>query len=408
MQADLIVKNIGELVYFEGNELKIFTNAAIAVKDGKILDFGKQKEILDEFQSENTKIVDAEGKSVIPAFVDPHTHLIYAGCRHEEFLAKIKGKAYVELLKEGKGINYTVFLTRKEDKESLYSAAWQRLAEMQRHGTLTLEIKSGYGLEYEAEKKILEVANLLGKVSNSFITTTFLGAHTLPPEYATNRKAYVKLITERMLPDFKNLATFCDIFIDEGAFNLEEAYEILMNAHKLGYKLKMHVDQLSYTGACKLSKEFNVVSCEHMEYTPEEDLEILRERNVVSVLLPGAYLFTKANKKPLVKVMRELGIPMALGTDHNPGTSPLYSQSLIMALGVFIYDMTVEEALMGVTINAAKALALESQKGNIKKGEDADFLILNAHSFVHLVYEFGRNLVDKIVKSGKIINIHSI
>ncbi|MGB9824967.1 MAG: imidazolonepropionase [Candidatus Hydrothermia bacterium] len=408
MQADLIVRNIGELVYFEENELKIFTNAAIAVKDGKILDFGKQKEILDEFQGENTKVIDAEGKSVIPAFVDPHTHLIYAGCRHEEFLAKIKGKAYVDLLKEGKGINYTVSLTRKEGKESLYSAAVQRLAEMQKHGTLTLEIKSGYGLDYETEKKILEVANLLGKVSDSLVITTFLGAHTIPPEYATDRKAYVKLITERMLPDFKNLATFCDIFIDEGAFNIDEAYEILENAHKLGYKIKMHVDQLSYTGACKLSKEFNVISCEHMEYTSEEDLEILKERKVVAVLLPGAYLFTKSNKKPLVKVMRELGIPMALGTDHNPGTSPFYSQPLIMALGVLLYDMTVEEALMGVTVNASRALALEDKKGNVKKGEDADFLILNAHSFVHLAYEVGRNLVDKIVRAGKVINIHSI
>ncbi|MEO0242235.1 MAG: imidazolonepropionase [candidate division WOR-3 bacterium] len=407
MQADLLIKNIGELVYFENKNLKTLTKAALVIENGKIADFGPEREILDKYERENIKVIDVEGKSVIPAFVDPHTHLIYAGCRHEEFLAKLKGKDYVELLKEGKGINYTVSLTRKESKESLYSFALERLYEMQKHGTLTVEIKSGYGLNYETEKKMLETARLLRETSNTCVITTFLGAHAIPPEFTADRKGYIREITQRMLPDFKSLATFVDIFIDKGAFTVEEAYEILSVANNLGYKIKMHIDELSYTGACKLVREFNVISCEHMEYTTEEDLIILKEKDVTCVLLPGTYFFMRATQKPLVSAMRELGLSMALGTDHNPGTSPFYSQSLIMAMGVFLYNMSVEEALMGVTTNAAKALGIEEEKGNIKIGMDADILILNTHSFVHLVYEVGRNLIDKIIKSGRIINIRS-
>ncbi|MEO0258244.1 MAG: imidazolonepropionase [candidate division WOR-3 bacterium] len=407
MQADLLIKNIGELVYFENKNLKTITKAALVIENGKIADFGPEREILDKYERENIRVIDVEGKSVIPAFVDPHTHLIYAGCRHEEFLAKLKGKDYVELLKEGKGINYTVSLTRKESKESLYSFALERLYEMQKHGTLTVEIKSGYGLNYETEKKMLETARLLRETSNTCVITTFLGAHAIPPEFTADRKGYIREITQRMLPDFKSLATFVDIFIDKGAFTVEEAYEILSVANNLGYKIKMHIDELSYTGACKLVREFDVISCEHMEYTKEEDLIILKEKDVTCVLLPGTYFFMRATQKPLVSVMRELGLSMALGTDHNPGTSPFYSQSLIMAMGVFLYNMSVEEALMGVTTNAAKALGIEEEKGNIKIGMDADILILNTHSFVHLVYEVGRNLIDKIIKSGRIINIRS-
>ncbi|MEO0198806.1 MAG: imidazolonepropionase [candidate division WOR-3 bacterium] len=407
MQADLLIKNIGELVYFENKNLKTLTKAALVIENGKIADFGPEREILDKYERENIRVIDVEGKSVIPAFVDPHTHLIYAGCRHEEFLAKLKGKDYVELLKEGKGINYTVSLTRKESKESLYSFALERLYEMQKHGTLTVEIKSGYGLNYETEKKMLETARLLRETSNTCVITTFLGAHAIPPEFTADRKGYIREITQRMLPDFKSLATFVDIFIDKGAFTVEEAYEILSVANNLGYKIKMHIDELSYTGACKLVREFNVISCEHMEYTTEEDLIILKEKDVTCVLLPGTYFFMRATQKPLVSAMRELGLSMALGTDHNPGTSPFYSQSLIMAMGVFLYNMSVEEALMGVTTNAAKALGIEEEKGNIKIGMDADILILNTHSFVHLVYEVGRNLIDKIIKSGRLINIRS-
>ncbi|MEO0265213.1 MAG: imidazolonepropionase [candidate division WOR-3 bacterium] len=407
MQADLLIKNIGELVYFENKNLKTLTKAALVIENGKIADFGPEREILDKYKRENIRVIDVEGKSVIPAFVDPHTHLIYAGCRHEEFLAKLKGKDYVELLKEGKGINYTVSLTRKESKESLYSLAFERLYEMQKHGTLTVEIKSGYGLNYETEKKMLETARLLRETSNTCVITTFLGAHAIPPEFTADRKGYIREITQRMLPDFKSLATFVDIFIDKGAFTVEEAYEILSVANNLGYKIKMHIDELSYTGACKLVREFDVISCEHMEYTKEEDLIILKEKDVTCVLLPGTYFFMRATQKPLVSMMRELGLSMALGTDHNPGTSPFYSQSLIMAMGVFLYNMSVEEALMGVTTNAAKALGIEEKKGNIKIGMDADILILNTHSFVHLVYEVGRNLIDKIIKSGRIINIRS-
>ncbi|HRD22951.1 MAG TPA: imidazolonepropionase [Candidatus Hydrothermia bacterium] len=408
MRADLIVKNIGELVYFRDFNLETINGAAIAVKDGKIAAFGTENEVLESFEISNTtSIIDAENNAVIPAFVDPHTHLIYAGCRHEEFLAKLKGEEYLKLLKEGRGINYTVALTRRESKENLMKLTLKRLNQLKMTGTLTVEIKSGYGLDFENEKKMLEIANMLRKISDIDIVPTFLGAHAIPPEFSSNRASYINLIVNKMIPEFTHLAEFIDIFIDDGAFTVDEAREIFKQAESAGYKIKMHIDELSYTGAAKLATEFSIVSAEHMEYTPPEDLEILKERNVVAVLLPSTYFFMKSKRRPCIEAMRELKLPIALGTDHNPGTSPFYSQPLIMALAVFLYDMSVEEVLLATTLNAAKALNLENTKGNIGIGMDADFLILNAHSFVHLVYEVGSNLIGTIISKGKNISIHS-
>jgi imidazolonepropionase len=407
MKVDLIVTNIGELVYFKDSNLETLQNAAIAINEGKIVEFGKRKEIEDKYYTEEKhQVIDAEWNSVIPGFVDPHTHLVYSGCRHEEFLAKLKGKEYLDLLKEGKGINYTVSLTRKDSAENLFKASYERLIEMRNHGSLTVEIKSGYGLNFETEKKLLDVAEMLKEKDEADIVTTFLGAHAIPQEYKDNRRGYINLLKDKMIPAFSGKAKFIDIFIDRGAFTVDEAREILSVAVKYGYEIKMHIDELSYTGAAKLAMEFPVVSTEHMEHTTEEDLEILKERNVVPVLLPGTCLFLRLKERPKIEFMREIKLPIALGTDHNPGTSPFYSQSLIMALGVFLYGLSVEEALLGITLNAAKAIKMEKLKGNIGPGFDADLLILKSHSFVHLVYEVGRNLIGKIIRKGKPINIH--
>jgi len=407
MKVDLIITNIGELVYFKEDSLETLSDAAIAIDNGKIVEFGKRKQIEDKYSTKTKhQIIDAGGNSVIPAFVDPHTHLIYSGCRHEEFLAKLKGKEYLELLTEGKGINYTVKLTRQDSAENLFRVSHQRLIEMRNNGTLTVEIKSGYGLNLETEEKIIKVAQMLKNRDEADIVITFLGAHAIPPEYKNDRKTYVKEIKEKMIPAFAGKAKFIDIFIDKGAFTVDEAREILQAATKHGYEIKMHIDELSYTGAAKLAREFSVVSVEHMELTTEEDIEILKENGVTAVLLPGTCFFLKLQHKPRIEYMREVKLPIALGTDHNPGTSPFYSQSLIMALGVFLYSLTVEEALLGVTLNAAKAIKMDHIKGNISPGMDADLLILNTHSFVHLVYEVGRNHLNKIVKKGKLVNIH--
>lgn len=409
MPVDLIIRNIGELVYFKEEGLEIIEKASVAVSEGKIVAVGPEKTVLDSIEvSESTTFIDAHGHSVIPAFVDPHTHLIYGGCRHEEFLARLKGKEYLELMKEGKGINYTVSLTRKESIESLKESSLTRLQQMIANGILTVEIKSGYGLNLETEKKILQVADTLKDPSQIDIVTTFLGAHAIPTEFAGNRREYINLLTEIMIPELREYAQFIDIFIDKGAFTVDEAREIFRCAEKYNYDLKMHIDELSYTGAAKLANEFEITSAEHLEYTSEQDLEIFKERNVTPVLLPGTYFFLKSQKKPAVEVMRELNLPVALGTDHNPGTSPLYSQSLVMALAVFLYDMGIEEALRGATWNAARALKLHHKKGNIAVGMDADMLILSTHSFVHLVYEIGNNQIETLIKKGKPLSIRSI
>jgi len=408
MKVDLIIKNIGELVFFEEvhekPELKTLNHGAIAVQGELIAEMGKEQDVLKKVEiNSDTVIIDAEGKTVIPGFVDPHTHLVYAGCRHNELELRLNGKSYLEILKAGGGIIQTVKATRNSSEDELLNLAKKRIDILVSYGTTTVEIKSGYGLSTESELKILRVIEKLKNISPVDIISTFLGAHAIPPEFQGAREEYVNLILNEMLKEAKKYSAFCDVFLDEGAFTYEEAKRILKKAKKLGYKLKLHADELSNSGGAKLAGELGAVSADHLDYPDEEGLYKMGKSGTVAVLLPGTGFFLKSPQKPPVGLMRKLGIPIALATDHNPGSSPLYSQALSMTFGVFNYGLTPEEALMAVTLNAAKAIDMHNKVGNIKKGLQADLLILDAHSYIHLIYEVGHNLVETVIKKGKVI-----
>ncbi len=407
--SDLLILNIGELVTAEGDSalppskigLKILKNAGIFIKDGKIHEVGPSEDLEKKYHE--TLTIDVDGMVVIPGFVDPHTHLIYSGCRHEEFLAKLHGESYIEILKKGGGINSTVRSTRSASEEELLDLAIYRAEIMLSKGTTTLEIKSGYGLDYENEKKILRVANRLKENVRQDVVVTFLGAHTVPPEFRNHRSDYISLITEKMLSDFRDLAEFADIFVEDGAFSPDEARVILGKAKELGYGIKVHADQLSDLGGGGLAAEFDAVSAEHLDYVSPDSLEKMKEKGTIGVLLPTSTFFMRGKKIPPIELFRKYDVPMALATDHNPGTSPYFSMQSAMVFGVLYFGMTPEEAFVASTLNAASAIGRAKSVGTIENGKKADLLILNTHSWVHLLYEPDRNTVEVVIKNGEIV-----
>jgi len=415
MKADLIVRGIEELATPFGNEaplrgdaqgkVKIIKGAAIAVSGEKIIAVGPEEEVISSVKFDSdTEVIDASGKAVIPGFVDPHTHLVYAGCRHEEFLLRLRGAKYEEILKKGGGILDTVKRTRDASREDLLEEARRRAWEAFYSGTTTIEIKSGYGLDRETELKILDVAKRIGEETPLDVVTTYLGAHAIPPEYRNRREEYIEFVVE-MLPVVREKADFVDVFCDDGAFTEDESREILKKAKELGFGLKIHADEITSSGGSRVAGELGALSADHLENIDNEGVESLKRGKVLGTLLPGTSFFLKLKKHAPARKLIDKGIPIALGTDHNPGSCPILSQAIIMSLGVFLLDMMPDEALNAVTINAAHAIGLGDKIGSLEVGKQADFLILKAHSYIHIPYEFGRNLVETVVKRGKIYTL---
>ncbi len=407
--SELLIFNIGELVTAEGGSalppsrvrLKVFKDAGIFIKNGRISDIGPSGDLIKKYGSSFS--IDVDGMVVVPGFVDPHTHLIYAGCRHDEFLRKLHGESYVEILKEGGGINSTVMATREAEEEALVELAKYRADLMLAGGTTTVEIKSGYGLDYQNEKKILEVANRLKDEVSQDIVVTFLGAHTIPVEFRDRREEYLELIVSRMLPDFRHLAEFTDIFVEDGAFSPDEARVILKKAKDIGYGIKVHADQLNDLGGGGLAADFGAVSAEHLDYVSSESLKKMSQNGTVGVLLPTSTFFMRGKRRPPVELFRRYDVPMALATDHNPGTSPYYSMHSAMVFGVLYFGMTPEEAFLAATLNAAASINRGNLLGTVEVGKQADLLVLNTHSWVHLFYEPDRNPVEVVIKRGRIV-----
>ncbi len=407
--SDLLLTNIGELVTATGQgpvppgkiSLKILHNAAIFISNGIIKEIGPSMTLENKYEGVFT--VDVDQKTVIPGFIDPHTHLIYAGCRHEEFLQKLKGASYTEILKRGGGINSTVRATRRAQKEKLLTLAIHRAKVMLEHGTTTIEVKSGYGLNYDDEKKILEVANILGTKIPQDIVVTFLGAHTVPFDFKEKRWEYISLLVERMIPDFEGLAEFFDIFIEDGAFLPDEARAILKVAKNAGYSIKVHADQLHDLGGGEIAADFGAVSAEHLDYVSEHSVKKMKESRTIAVLLPTSTFFLKGEKVPPLDLFRKHDVPVALATDHNPGTSPFFSMQSVMVMGVFNFGMTPEEVFTAATLNAAYAIQRGEIVGSIESGKKADLLILDTHSWVHLLYEPDKNHVQYVIKNGEFV-----
>jgi len=412
-QADLLIENANELVTLRGGSLKpligkrmeklgILKDACLAVKNGKILAVGKTREIKRDFEAE--KKIDAEGKVVIPGFVDSHTHLVFAGSREDEFEMRLKGATYMDILQKGGGILKTVGDTRRASDQELIENCRKTLNVMLEHGTTTVEAKSGYGLNPKDEVKCLRVVKRLNETHPVDVVPTFLGAHAIPPKYSGQADRYVDLVTGKMIPNVANqkLAEFCDVFCEKGVFDISQSRRILLQGKKHGLKPKVHADEITPFGGAELAAEVGAISAEHLLFASEKGLRIMAKRGVVAVLLPAAAFTLMTARYADARKMIHMGVPVALGTDFNPSCW-VENQQLVIALACRQMRMTPAEALTAATVNAAHAVNRAREVGSLEPGKKADIVILDIPSCKFLGYRLGVNLVDKVIKEGKLV-----
>jgi len=437
MKIDLIIRDAAQLVTCASNgkakrkaemqTVGIVENGALAIDKEVIIAVGKAEEILNNYEGET--VIDASGKVVCPAFVDPHTHIVFAGDRLNEFELKIKGADYLEILENGGGIISTVKQTREASLESLIEQSRRRLDKMLAHGTGTAEIKTGYGLDTATELKMLEAVAELDKTHAVDIVPTFLPAHAVPPEYKdaeTQRRGdaenYVDLICDEMLPKaidwFVNshfykkqildslplpLHFFADIFCEKNAFDLNQSRRILETAKSLGFKLKAHVDEFTNLGGSRLAIELGATSIDHLDATSDEEIELLANSETIGIVTPTVNFNFGAKEFADARKMIDAGCAIAVSTDYNPGSAPCPSQALAMAIACRYQKLLPSEAFNAVTINAAFAVGLGATVGSLEIGKQADVLILDTNDYRQAAYEFGGNLVETVIKKGKIV-----
>lgn len=388
----------------EMNEVEIIKNGAIYIKDGIIERIGETEKILSEVKASNDiNIIDASNKAVIPGFVDSHTHFIFGGYREEEFIDRLKGIPYLELLKMGGGIMKTVTDTRNASYDELYESGLDRLKTMLMQGVTTTEGKSGYGLDKECEIKQLNVMAELNKCQPVDIVMTYLGAHAVAEEYKGNSGSYVDYMIKEVLPEIKekSLAEFCDVFCEEGVFSIEESRKLLKAAKEMGFKLKLHADEIVPLNGAGLAAELGAVSADHLLMISDEGIESLKKSNVIATLLPCTAFCLDKPYAPARKII-DGGSAVSLASDLNPGSCFANSIPLIMALSVIHMKMTIEEALTAVTLNAAAAIDRAEEIGSLEVGKKADLLILKYPSYKFLVYNTGANIVERVIKNGEI------
>lgn len=381
-----LLKNIS-LLYTCGVNDSVIANGAVAWSDGKIAWVGAASDIPKEYAEAFTH--DAKGRIVTPAFIDCHTHLAFAGWRVEEFVQRCKGTSYADILKQGGGILSTVKATRSISEDELFERAAGFCSEILKLGVKTIECKSGYGLDLETELKILRVYKRLSANSGARIVSTFLGAHTFPAEFGNKKQDYVNFLISEALPEVARagLATFCDIFVEEEAFTITHAEKVLVRAAELGFKLKLHVDQLRAGAGAELAARLGATSADHLEYVSEQGLKALAASGTVAVALPIASLYLR--KKPFdARSAIDHGVQVALATDFNPGSAPSYDLTFAMLLGCTMNGLTPREALRAVTTNAARALGLQESIGSVSPGYLAEFALIDATSLEQYMYNF--------------------
>lgn len=379
-------------------------DGAIGVAGDKICFAGKMSDLPVEYTKKVAQTHDMQLAWVLPGLVDCHTHLVFGGSRSKEFEMKLSGVSYEEIARQGGGIFSTVKETRNESIQDLYNQALKRVNSLFNQGVTTIEIKSGYGLDLETELKILKVIKMLDENHPATIRATFLGAHALPHEYKGQSGKYIDFIVTEVLPEIKKqgIATSVDAFCENIGFSLEETEKVFIKARDLGFDIKLHAEQLSDSRGAHMAAELGALSCDHLEYVSKESLEKMAENNVTAVLLPGAFYYLKEKQKPPVEMMRDLEIVTAVSTDLNPGTSPVLSLPLAMNMACVLFGLTPEESLLGATINGAKALGMEKQKGTIEVGKDADFVAWEIDSLSDLSYFIGYSPIKMIVTQGEI------
>ena len=385
-----------------GQPYGIIQNGAIGVIDGKISWLGAMTDLPGIPADLSENVIDCAGALLTPGLIDCHTHLIFGGNRIREFEERLNGITYEEIAREGGGIHATVAATRAASEEELFESATSRLQKLIDEGVTTIEIKSGYGLDVKTEMKMLRVARRLGKEHSIKVQTTFLGAHTLPAEYSGNSEGYIDLVCKKMLPAIaeNGLADAVDIFCEGIAFNIDETRRVFIAATELGLPIKIHAEQLSNLGGTKLACEFGALSADHLEYLDEDGVKSMVESGTVAVLLPGAYYFLRETKLPPIENLRIQNVPIAIATDLNPGSSPAASLLMMLNMATTLFRLTPEEALAGITSNAASALGLQDQRGKLAVGLDADFVVWDVKEPAELSYWIGNTKPTSIVFSG--------
>ncbi|MBR1627182.1 MAG: imidazolonepropionase [Bacteroidales bacterium] len=407
----ILVKNIKRLYQAEENprlavcgsdmaDLPYIENAYLIAQDGLIADFGAMEDLKEENAD---KVYDAYDRYVLPSFCDSHTHLVYAGSREIEYIDKIRGLSYEEIAERGGGIVNSALRLQQTDEEQLYEDAMQRIDSMIKYGTGAVEIKSGYGFTTEAELKMLRVIRRIKENSPATIKANFLGAHGVPLEYRGKQKEFVDLVVNEMIPMVaqENLADFIDVFCDKGFFTVEETDRMLFEGVKYGLKPKIHANELAKSGGIQVGVKYNALSVDHIEYTGIEEMAILKASQTMPTILPGAAFFLNMPYAP-ARDMISYGLPVAMASDFNPGSSPSGNMQLILTFACVNYRLTPQEAINATTINSAYAMDVVDSCGSICKGKKANFFITKRIPTIEYIpYYYGENKVDKVFLNGK-------
>lgn len=403
LKADFLIKNIHLATVNPAIQTPYGTieSGAILVKNGNILWVGEERDLpaIDP----STQIIDGHSGWVTPGLIDCHTHLVFGGNRAREFEWRLQGESYESIARRGGGIVSTVQATRAASEESLFKQSAQRLQALLNEGVTTVEIKSGYGLDLSTEIKMLRVAQALADKYPVHISNTYLGAHALPAEYNGQPDDYINAIVNQYMPAIaeQNLTDAVDVFCEGIGFSVAQCRKVFEKATELGLRVKAHAEQLSYLGGARLVAEYKGLSVDHVEYLPESDLPLLKQNQVVPVLLPGAYYYLKETRMPPIQALRSHQLPMAIASDLNPGSSPLASLRLMMNLACVLFGLTPEEAMTGVTRHAAAALGLAQRKGQLTAGFDADFILWDMEHPAQLSYSINTPCPQTVWVNGK-------
>ena len=401
----ILIKNISQLLLMDKEDFTIIEDGYLIIKNGKIFDFGKMGDL--KVKKKDCQIINAGGCCLMPGFIDSHTHFFFSGERDEELEMRLKGESYYEILKRGFGIYYTAQKTKEKNDEELYKENYQKLLKVLNWGTTTIEIKSGYGIYPDEELRHLRIIKKLKEKLKEKITIlpTFL-IHVKPKDI--KKREYLSLMKKTMeIVKKEKLAIFCDVFCEKGesTFSHKESLELLSYAKKLGLIPKIHANELAKSKGDYVAYQVGCLSADHLIYPEKKNLKLMKKKNVVGTLLPGTSLFLQLKDKPPLEFMKKLKLKLAIASDYNPGTCPIYQMPIIAALGCFLYGFNEKEALYYSTMGNAFALNIQNKVGSIEKGKDADLLILKYERYQKLFYYFGENPIKTVIKKGKIINL---
>jgi len=410
----LLIKNIKSLVNIQDESTKFvagkdlqnlncINNAYLLIEDDKISDYGKMDEL--KINVSDGETIDAEGRLVFPSFCDSHTHLVYAGSREVEYSDKIRGLSYEEIAKRGGGILNSAKLLHNTSEDSLYEQSLKRVNEIIGFGTGAVEIKSGYGLTVEDELKMLRVIKRLKDTTPITIKSTFLGAHAVPAEYKGKQDDYVNIVINEMIPQVasEGLADYIDVFCDKGFFTVDETDRILMAGLKYGLRPKIHANELDYSGGIQVGVKYDALSVDHLEFTGDDEIKALKNSETMPTLLPGAAFFLGMIDPP-VRKMIDAGLPIALASDYNPGSSPSGNMKFIMSLGTIKLRMLPEEVIQATTINGAYAMGVNDEMGSITKGKKANvYITKKIPGYEFMPYAYTSHLIDQVILNGKLI-----